>query len=140
WTKGELDDAATTGVTLADTKRQLETADAARAALALSYSTLQTQANNWQAQLADTTAQNAQLAGAVNTAQQEANDLKAKLAAAQTALNAANDRLTHSQELINLYNQLDGVGLDNVVANGLGVLDGALSGVAGPSGLLKNGL
>jgi hypothetical protein len=140
WTKGELDSAATTGVTLADTKRQLETADAAKAALALSYSTLQTQANNWQSQLATTAAQNAQLAGAVNAAQQQAGDLKAKLAAAQTALKAANDRLTHSQELINLYNQLDGVGLDNVVANGLGILDGALAGVAGPAGLLKNGL
>jgi hypothetical protein len=140
WTKGELDSAATTGVTLADTKRQLDTATAARAALALSYSTLQTQANNWQSQLSSATAQNAQLAGAVNAAQQEASDLKTKLTAAQTALDAANARLTHSMELINLYNQLDGVGLDNVVASGLGVLDGALAGVAGPAGLLKNGL
>src|SRR5260221_612899 len=31
WTKGELDNAATAGVTLAATKRQLDTANAARA-------------------------------------------------------------------------------------------------------------
>ena len=140
WTKGELDNTATVGVTLADTKRQLDTANAAQAALALSYSALQTQANNWQSQLAATAAQNAQLAGAVNAAQQEAGDLKSKLSAAQTALDAANARLAHSLELINLYNQLDGVGLDNVVASGLGVLDGALASVAGPAALLRDGL
>src|SRR5689334_25425325 len=65
WTKGELDDAATNGLTLADTRQQLDAANAARAALALSYSALQTQANGWQSQLTAATAQNAQLAGAV---------------------------------------------------------------------------
>ena len=140
WTKGELDTAAAAGTTLADTKRQLETTSAAQAALALSYSTLQTQANDWQTQLAAAAAQNAQLAGAVNAAQQEANDLKAKFTAAQTALKAANERLARSQDLIGLYNQLDGVGLDNIVTNGLGVVSGALAGVAGPAGLLRDGV
>lgn len=140
WTKGELDDAATAGATLGDTRRQLEAANAARAALALSYATLQGQANDWQAQLAAATSQNAQLAGAVNAAQQEANDLKAKLTAAQTALSSANDRLSRSAELINLYNQLEGVGLDNVVAGGLGVLGGALASLGGPVGLLHDGV
>ena len=140
WTKGEVDSAATTGVTLGDTRKQLQGANAARAALALSYATLQGQANDWQAQLAAAASQNTQLAGAVNAAQQEANDLKAKLTAAQTALNGANERLARSSELISLYNQLDGVGLDNVVATGLGVLGGALANLGGPVGLLRDGL
>src|SRR5258706_3277344 len=105
WTKGELDNASAAGVTLGDTRRQLETANAARAALALSYATLQNQANGWQTQLAAATSQNTPLAGAVNAAQQEANDLKARLAAAQSALDSANERLSRSSELINLYNQ-----------------------------------
>ena len=140
WTKGELDDAAAAGVSLGDTRRQLETANTARAALALSYATLQGRANDWQSQLAAATSQNAQLAGAVNAAQQQANDLKSKLAAAQTALDSANARLARSSELINLYNQLEGVGLDHVVASGLGVLGGALAGLGGPLGLLRDGL
>lgn len=140
WTKGELDNAATAGITLADTTRQLDTANAAKAALALSYSTLQTQANNLQAQLAAATTQNAQLASAVNAAQQEAGDLKSKLTAAQTALETANERVARSKELIGLYNQLDGVGLDNVVSSGLGIVAGALAGVAGPAGLLRDGV
>ena len=131
---------AAAGISLAATKRQLETADAARAALSLSYSTLQTQANDWQTQLAAATTQNGQLAGAVNAAQQEAGDLKAKLVAAQTALDAANERLARSQELVGLFNQLEGVGLDNVVSIGLGVLAGALSGVAGPAAVLRDGV
>src|SRR5579859_810189 len=140
WTKGEFDDAAAAGLTLADTQRQLETANAAKAALALSYSTLQTQANDWQTQLATAVSQNTQLASAVNAAQQEASDLKSKLQAAQTALDTANERLARSKDLIGLYNQLDGVGLDGVVSNGLGVVDGALAGVAGPAGLLRDGV
>src|SRR5438876_12008470 len=140
WTKTELDNAATAGVTLAATKRQLDTANAAKAALALSYSTLQTQASDWQSQLAAAATQNVQLAGAVNAAQQEAGDLKANLAVAQTALATATQRLARSKELITLYNQLDGVGLDNVVASGLGVVGGALAGVAGPAGLLRDGV
>jgi hypothetical protein len=140
WTKGELDLAATAGAGIADTKRQLDTANAARAALALSYSTLQTQANDWQTQLSTATSQNAQLAGAVNAAQQEAGDLKSKLTSAQTALEAANERLARSKELISLYDQLDGVGLDNVVSSGLGVVDGALAGLAGPASLLRDGV
>ena len=140
WTKGEVDSAATTGVTLGDTRKQLEAANATRAALALSYAALQGQANDWQSQLAATASQNTQLAGAVNAAQQEANDLKAKLTAAQTALNSANERLARSSELISLYNQLDGVGLDNVVATGLGVLGGAMANLGGPVGLLHDGL
>jgi hypothetical protein len=140
WTKSELDDAAMAGVTLGDTRRQLESANAARAALALSYAALQNQASDWQTQLAAAASQNVQLAGAVSAAQQEANDLKAKLAAAQTALDTANEHLAVGNQLIGLYNQLEAVGLDNVVATGLGVLGGALAGVAGPAALLRDGL
>lgn len=140
WTKGELDTAATAGLTLADTQRQLETTNAAKAALALSYSTLQTQANDWQTRLAAATAQNGQLASAVNAAQQDANDLKSKLTSVQGALTAANDRLARSQDLIGLYNQLDGVGLDNLLSSGLGVVGGALAGVAGPAAFLRAGV
>ena len=67
WTKGELDNAAAAGVTLGDARRQLDTANTARAALALSYATLQGQANDWQSQLAAATRQNTQLAGANST-------------------------------------------------------------------------
>ena len=140
WTKGELDAAASSGLTLADTRRQLETTDAAKAALALSYAALQKQAADWQTQLATATSQNGQLAGAVNAAQQEASDLKSKLASTETALQTATERLARSKELVGLYTQLDGVGLDNLLASGLGVVGGALSGVAGPATLLRNGV
>jgi hypothetical protein len=140
WTKGELDTAAAAGLSLADTQRQLEAANAAKAALSLSYSTLQTQSTDLQSQLATSTAQNAQLAGAVNAARQEAGDLKSKLTSVQSALDAANERLARSQDLIGLYNQLDGVGLDNLLSDGLGVVGGALAGVAGPAALLRTGV
>jgi multidrug efflux pump subunit AcrA (membrane-fusion protein) len=140
WTKGELDAAATAGATVADAKHQLENANAAKAALALSFTALQNQANDLQTQLAAATGQNTQLAGAVNAAQQEAADLKAKLTAAQTALDAANQRLGNTHQLLGLYGQLEGVGLDGVVSNGLGVVSGALSGLAGPAGLLRDGI
>jgi hypothetical protein len=140
WSKGELDAVAAAGITLAATKRQLETVDAAQAALSLSYAALQTQANDWQTQLAAANTQNAQLAHAVNAAQQAAGDLQAKLVAAQTSLDAANERLARSQELIGLFNQLEGVGLDNVISIGLGVLAGALSSVAGPAARLRDGV
>ena len=78
---------AAASVTLAVTKRQLETADGTR----------QTHANDWQTQLAAANTQNAQLAGAVSANQPEAGVLKAKLVASQTALKAANERLARSQ-------------------------------------------
>jgi hypothetical protein len=140
WVKGDLDDAAAAGLTLADTRQQLDQANAAKAALALSYATLQTQSSSLQTQLSSATTQNTQLANAVNAAQQQAADLKAKLDATTAALSAANDRLSQSKQLIDLYHQLDGVGLDNLVAAGLGAVSGALSSIAGPAGLLRAGV
>src|SRR5258706_13299714 len=64
WTKGEVDDASAAGVTLGDTRRQLETANAARAPLALAYATLQNQTKGWQTQVAAPPRQNTQPARA----------------------------------------------------------------------------
>ena len=113
---------------------------AAQALLALSYAALQAQADQWQSELAAASTQNAQLAGAVSASQQEASDLKTKLAALQTTLDASNQRVAHGGELLGLYGQLEGVGLDGVVSNGLGVMAGALAGLAGPAMLLRAGL
>jgi hypothetical protein len=140
WAKGELAKPVVSGPTLADLQAQLERDNAARAALALSYSALQTQANQWQTELASASSQNAQLAGAVTAAQQEAAALKAQLAEAQAALEAATQRVAHGNDLLGLYSQLDGIGLDAVVANGMGVVSGALASVAGPAALLRAGL
>jgi hypothetical protein len=132
--------ASSAAASLADLRLQLDGANAGRAALELSYSTLQAQAAEWQAQLAGATSQNAQLSSALSTAQADNANLQSHLASVQAALDAANARLGHSTALVDLYAQLDAVGLDGVVEGGLGMVTGALAAVGGPAAALRSGV
>jgi hypothetical protein len=140
WAKTEWDAATTTASSLGDLRLQLDSATAAKAALEISYSALQTQAGEWQSQLIAATDQNAQLASALGTAQQDNSNLQAQLSALQGALDAANGRLGQSSQLVGLYDQLDAVGLDSVVEGGLGLVSGALAALAGPAANLRGGV
>lgn len=132
--------ASTAAASLADLRLQLDSANAGRAALELSYSTLQAQAADWQAQLSAAASQNAQLSGALSTAQTDNANLQNQLASVQAALDAANARLGQSTALVDLYAQLDAVGLDGVVEGGLGMVTGALAAVGGPAAALRSGV
>lgn len=140
WTKGQLDEAAISGASLADLKLQLDQITVAKDNLQLSYTTLQARTAELETQLAAASGQSAQLATALTTSQQEASDLRTQLAAVQGALDAANTRLARTQELVGLFDQLEGTGLDGVVEAGLGTVTGALAAIAGPAGLLRSGL
>ena len=140
WAKSEWDAATTTASSLGDLRAQLDAATAAKASLELAYSALQTQATDWQNQLNTATAQNAQLASSLGTAQQDNANLTAQLSATQASLDAATNKLSHTAELVGLYDQLDAVGLDGVVENGLGLVTGALATLAGPASTLRSGV
>jgi hypothetical protein len=140
WAKGEFDSAAVGAASAGDLKLQLESTTAAKAALELSYSTLKKQAGDWQAQLQAANAQNAQLSTALTGAQQETANTKTQLTSVQAALEAANTRLARLQDLVGLFEQLDAVGLDGVVDNGLSAVAGAIAGVVGPSAALRSGV
>jgi hypothetical protein len=140
WAKSEWDAATTTVSSLGDLRAQLDAATAAKASLELAYSALQTQASDWQTQLNAATAQNAQLSSSLGVAQQDNANLTAQLASVQTALDTATGKLASSTELIGLYDQLDAVGLDGVVENGLSLVTGALAAAAGPAASLRTGV
>jgi len=147
WAKAEYDSAVLAATSLPEVHLQLEGANAARAALELSYATLQTQAAEWQAQLAQATGQNAQLATALNTTQtdltaaQSANaTLQAQLETVQAALETVNAKLVRSGELVGLYAQLDAIGLDGIVDGGLGLVTGALTTLGEPASALRGGV
>lgn len=132
--------ASSAAARLADLQLQLDGAAAGRAALELSYATLQAQATEWQNQLAAASSQNAQLASALGTAQTDNTNLQSQLASAQAALDAANARLGHTTALIGLYEQLEAAGLDNVVEGGLSTVTGAIAAIGGPAATLRNGI
>jgi hypothetical protein len=144
WGKGQLEQAAglatPTGTAVVNLTQQLEDAKAARTLLELSYQELQTQAAEWQAQLALANNQNAQLTTSLASAQQEASGLAGQLASVQAALDAANGRLTRTGELIALFEQLDAAGLDGAVEGGLSTVSGALVGLLTPAAALRGGL
>jgi hypothetical protein len=147
WAKAEYDSATLAAAALPDVHLQLEGANAARAALELSYATLQTQAAEWQGQLAAATTQNAQLATSLNTSQadltaaQSANaTLQAQLETVQAALETVNAKLLRSGELVGLYAQLDAIGLDGIVDGGLGLVTGALTTLGEPASALRGGV
>ena len=140
WAKTEWDAATNTAASLGDLRVQLDSVTAAKAALELSYTALQTQAGEWQSQLNAATAQNTQLATSLSTVQQDNTNLQSQIAALQSTLAAANTRLTDSAALVGLYDQLDAVGLDGVVDNGLGLVTGALAALAGPAATLRGGV
>jgi hypothetical protein len=147
WAKAEYDSNALNAASLPDLQLKLESADAARAALELSYATLQTQAAEWQAQLASASSQNAQLASALSTtqadltaAQTEKLTLQAQLETVQAALEGVNAKLTRSGELVGLYAQLDAAGLDGIVEGGLGIVTGAFTALGAPAASLQGGV
>ncbi len=140
WAKTEWDAATTTAASLGELELQLDGVTTAKAALELSYTALQTQAGEWQSQLVAATDQNAQLASSLGTAQQDKANLQAQLASLQASFDTATARLGDSTQLVGLYDQLDAVGLDGVVENGLGLVSGALTALAVPAGNLRSGL
>jgi hypothetical protein len=144
WGKGQLEQAAglatPTATAMVDLSQQLKDAQAARTMLELSYQQLQTQAAEWQAQLALVNNQNAQLSTSLTATQQEASSLAGQLASVQAAFDAANTRLTRAGELIGLFEQLDAVGLDGAVEGGLATMTGALAGLLTPATALRGGL
>ena len=140
WAKGEFDSAAGVAASAGDLKLQLDSTAAAKAALELSYAALKKQAAEWQSQLQAATSQNAQLSSALTGSQQEAANTKANLASVQSTLEAANTRLARLQDLVALFDQLDSVGLDGVVDNGLTSVTGAIAGLVGPAAALRSGV
>jgi chromosome segregation ATPase len=123
-----------------DLSQQLADANAARTMVELSYQQLQTQAAEWQAQLALANNQNAQLSTSLTAAQQEATNLHGQLASVQAALDAANGRLTATTQLVGLYEQLHAAGLDGAVEGGLATFTGALAALLTPASALRTGL
>lgn len=119
---------------------QLTDTTAAHTALEVSYTTLQGQNTELSAQLTSLSGQNAQLASALSAAQQEATDLRAQIAALQTDLAASQTKVTKQQGLVQLYEQLDQFGLDNLLSGGLSTLSANLQGLNSPAELLRAGL
>ncbi len=140
WAQGQLAEQASLTEALRAAQSQLAAAQGSHQALDLSYTTLQGQLATLDTQLAAATSQNSQLAGALSTTQQEADALRAQLSEAQTQLADATSRLGRYRDLIGLYDQLEGLGLDALTQNGL---SSAAAGIAGASGLvpvLRGGL
>jgi hypothetical protein len=140
WVKAEFDSASLAAASLPSLQSQLDGANAARAALELSYSALQTQAAEWQSQLTSATNQNAQLASALSTAQSENTTLQAQLETVQAALESVNARLARTGELVSLYEQLEAAGLDGIVESGMGMMTGAMAALGEPAALLAGGV
>lgn len=110
-------------------------------ALTTETNALTSQLTSLNGQLSGVTAQNEQLATALKIAQDESAALRLRVADLEGQLNNANSRLTHSANIIGLYDQLEAVGLDGVAASGvqafaatlvssLGLLPAAAAGVA----------
>jgi len=140
WTRTQTEGAAAARAALADVNLQLDAAATAKAALELSFSTLQAQSAELQSRLATSLTQNAQLASSLSSAQQEAVDVKSQLASAQSELGAAQEQLGKYRLLIGLYDQLDGVSLDGMVRTGLDAMAAMLAGLLAPATLLRDGL
>ncbi len=140
WAKGRADEAASAEAAVADLQAQLAAASNAGAVLDVSAATLQQQLAALQSQLAATSSQNAQLAAALSASQKEATDVKGLLAATQEQLTAALDQLGKFKTLIGLYDQLEGIGLDTLVRDGLAALAAGLATVLGWTSLLNDGV
>ncbi len=140
WAKGRADEAAAAEAAVKDLQARLAAASNTTAALDLSSAGLQQQLTTLEGQLASVSGQNAQLASALSAAQTESTDLKAQLAAAQAQLNAANDQLGKFKTLIGLYDQLEGIGVDTLVRNGLTALATGLTTALGLIAAVDDGV
>lgn len=140
WAKQRSDEADAAQAAVRELQAQLAAASNTNAALDVSTVNLQQQLANLQNQLAALTGQNGQAASALSAAQKESADLKTQLASAQAQLSAANDQLGKFKTLIALYDQLEGIGLDTLVRDGLTAAAAGLTTALGLTGLLKDGV
>ena len=140
WAKSRSDEADAAEAAVRELQARLAAAANTNAALDVSTVNLQQQLANLQSQLAALTGQNGPLASALSAAQKESADLKTQLASAQSQLSAANDQLGKFKTLIALYDQLEGIGLDTLVREGLTAVAVGLTSALGLTALLKDGV
>jgi hypothetical protein len=140
WASGKLENAATMGATVSDLQSRLEALTGAHSTLELSAQGLQLQVADLQSQLAFASSQNAQLAADLSSAQARSTELEAQFLTTQSQLDAANAQLARSKELIALFDQLEGVGLDGAAQSGLAAVAGGLSAAAGHAPTLRQGV
>jgi hypothetical protein len=140
WAKSRSDEADAAEAAVRELQARLAAAANTNTALDVSTVNLQQQLANLQSQLAALTGQNGQLASALSAAQKESADLKTQLASAQSQLSAANDQLGKFKTLIALYDQLEGIGLDTLVREGLTAVAVGLTSALGLTALLKDGV
>ncbi len=140
WASGKLENAATMGAAVTDLQSRLEAITGAHSTLELSAQGLQIQVADLQSQLAFASSQNAQLATDLSSAQARSTELEAQFVATQSQLDATNAQLARSKELIALFDQLEGVGLDGATQSGLAAVAGGLSAAAGHVPTLRQGV
>ena len=140
WAQGQLADLAAQQGALQALQTQLTAAQTERAGLDGALAALHGQVSTLDAQLGAASSQNAQLAAALTQSQTEAEALRGEVAALQARLAEAERRLGEHRELVSLFDQLEGVGLDGAVVTGLQSAAAGLAGVMGTSPLLRAGL
>jgi hypothetical protein len=119
---------------------QLAEAQNSRLTLDQSVLSLQGQITSLEAQLGAATGQNAQLANGLAQAQQDLLALKTQLAEAQSQLTGANERLGIFAELVALFDQLESIGVDRLLRDGLAAMATGLAGALGLLPLVRGGL
>jgi hypothetical protein len=140
WAYGQTTDTEAARAALSQLQTQLATAQAEKTTLEGSFATLNQQVVTLDSQLAAATTQNAQLATALTDSQKEAEVLRTQLADLQARLTGAEGKLTEYKDLIGLYDQLEGVGLDALAQNGLQTAAAGLTSALGLMPLVQSGL
>jgi len=140
WAGSKLGDATTLGANMTDLQSQLTTLTGAHSTLQASAQALQVQVADLQSQLGFAASQNAQLATDLSGAQAKSTDLEAQFLSAQSQLNTANTQVARSKELISLFDQLEGIGLDSAAQSGLAVVAGGLASAVGHVPTLRQGV
>jgi hypothetical protein len=140
WAQAQLAEQAAAQHTIATLQTALTEVEGSRLTLDQSVLNLQQQLTALEAQLGAATSQNAQLAGALAEAQKKLGGLQAQLSEAQDRLASATERLGYFKELLALYDQLEAVGLDGLLRDGLAAVSGGLAGALGIGPLVRAGL
>ncbi|MDW8325527.1 MAG: hypothetical protein RMK99_03070 [Anaerolineales bacterium] len=140
WAYGQLSEKEAALATAQQFQAQLADARLHNRSLDALINSLQGQVAQLDAELAVATSQNAQLANALNAAQQEALTAKTQLAEVQTKLEAAEARLAEFQGLIALYEQLESVGLDALIQDGLKSVAAGLAAAMSVTPLVQSGV
>ena len=140
WAYGQTTDTEAARAAFAQLQSQLASVQLEKTTLEASYSTLNQQVTTLDAQLASATSQNAQLATALTSSQQESESLRTQLADLQSRLAGAEGKLGDYKNLIGLYDQLEGVGLDALAQSGLQTAASGLTSALGLLPLMQTGL